>query len=167
MSVQSKPKKGKQLSIPGNSELKKLDDDAKRLIVSKFRSMANNQMRNIAEETGYTLNQVNKAVDQHFAKTGPNNKIIFRDSKWNDPLWLSKEINRVKEQKKRYGDADLEYYVEAVLTYSEKNLSTKRTERGWLATLRQFMNSDKGAGKYRKRQGEQAEKITRRTHQNF
>lgn len=47
-------------------------------------------------------------------------------------------------------DADWLYYTEAISTYSAtKNI--KRTRAGWLATYRQFINSDAEAGRLRKR----------------
>ena len=49
-----------------------------------------------------------------------------------------------------YQDIDIVYYYHAVADWSDSS-NTKRTDRGWLATIRNFIRSDMERGKLHKK----------------
>jgi hypothetical protein len=51
-----------------------------------------------------------------------------------------------------YDEVDIEHYHQAVLNYSDRKENIKRSDRGWIATARQFMLTNKAEGKLVKRQ---------------
>ncbi len=74
------------------------------------------------------------------AKKRPS-KTIFENSKYNDFEEVKNYFLNKPEYVKKYFGADLKYYIDSVLTWSDKD-GKKTTDRGWIAYIRQFMNSD-------------------------
>ena len=75
-----------------------------------------------------------------------NSKILFKNSNYNNYETLRDTLLKDKDFIKKYKGVNLREYIESVLLWSEgansKNQMIKRTNRGWLSTLRQFMRSD-------------------------
>ena len=69
-------------------------------------------------------------------------KTLFCNSVYSDFEMLKAEFQKSPE----YGNVDLSYYHGAVSDWSDQS-NTKRTKRGWLATIRSFMRNDNQKGK--------------------
>lgn len=65
-------------------------------------------------------------------------QILFSESIWNDYTNLKNELAKDSEFVKKYAFVDLKHYIEDCLLWSDSK-NQKRTNRGWLATLRNFM----------------------------
>ena len=124
------------------------DADGKKKILNAFLSEHENQVRKISNLTGYTQKVVHKVIDDYFDKTGARGSKMFADSKWSNPMEVFRELTKTHENAARYGKADWIYYIEAVKIFSDKNPRKKRTDNGWLATIRQFMNGDIRKGNF-------------------
>jgi hypothetical protein len=89
-------------------------------------------------------------------KTAPNNiitnniedkkQILFSDSIWNSYDYLKIELSKDEKFKKDYYGVDLKFYIEDVLLWSDSQ-NKKRNNRGWLATLRNWMKRAKNDNK--------------------
>ncbi|QCW21908.1 hypothetical protein [Flavobacterium phage V186] len=90
------------------------------------------------------------------AETAPNNiinnniedkkQILFSESIWNSYYSLKIELSKDEKFKKEYAGVDLKHYIEDVLLWSDSK-NQKRTNKGWLATLRNWMKRDKTSNK--------------------
>lgn len=89
-------------------------------------------------------------------KTAPNNilnnniedkkQILFSECIFNDYQTLKNKLAKDDEFVKNYAYVNLKHYIEDCLLWSDAK-NQKRTERGWLATLRNFMKKDLEDGK--------------------
>lgn len=89
-------------------------------------------------------------------KTVPNNilnnniedkkQILFSECIFNDYQTLKNKLAKDDEFVKNYAYVNLKHYIEDCLLWSDAK-NQKRTERGWLATLRNFMKKDLEDGK--------------------
>jgi DNA-binding transcriptional regulator GbsR (MarR family) len=73
-----------------------------------------------------------------------NNKetnFLFKNSFWNSYENLKNLLKEDSEFIKNYGAVDLKHYIFQVDAWSE-SVQKKRTERGWLMTLKKWMNTD-------------------------
>ena len=117
-----------------------------------FTQEQNNTINRISDLTGYTPHIVNRVFEVKTGKAGPHEyqalryRHIFAESKYANINTLAKYFNNQPNYRK-YKTVDLEYYIQAVLNWSEMNPKMKRTDRGWCATIRKFIESDKKAGK--------------------
>lgn len=73
-------------------------------------------------------------------------QILFSDSFFNSYDNLRNLLKYNEDFKKNYAGVDLKHYIEDVLLWSDSH-NKKRTEKGWLATLRNWMKRDLKAGK--------------------
>lgn len=71
---------------------------------------------------------------------------FFKDSIWNSYENLKSELAKDEKFKKDYAGVDLKNYINDCDTWSETK-RVKRTNRGWLLTLRKFMREAKNDGK--------------------
>lgn len=71
---------------------------------------------------------------------------FFKDSIWNSYENLKSELAKDEKFKKDYAGVDLKNYINDCDTWSETK-RVKRTNRGWLLTLRKFMREAKNEGK--------------------
>jgi len=90
--------------------------------------------------------ELNSEINPTYNNTNINNntnnkKSIFRNSIYHDYDTLRNYFLNKKEYVKKYAGADLKYYIEQVEIWSDKK-GKLTTNRGWLAYIRQFMNSD-------------------------
>lgn len=167
MGVQSGNGKSSQISLLEVPVQGRLNAEGKKIIIDAFLKEQENQISNLVKLTGYSRHQVSRTIDDYYKNKKPSlKKKNFIVSKWNDPILVTKELEKDIVTKRKYGNADVEYYVEAVLTFSEKNEKQLRTDRGWISTIRQFMNSDKAANKFRKRQFKE-QNLRQSKHVNF
>lgn len=70
-----------------------------------------------------------------------NKKILFSNSIWNNYETLKKELAKNADFIKKYAGVNLKHYIEDVLLWSDSK-NEKRTNKGWLATLRNWMKKD-------------------------
>lgn len=75
-----------------------------------------------------------------------NKQILFSDSIWNSYDYLKIELSKDEKFKKDYYGVDLKFYIEDVLLWSDSQ-NKKRNNRGWLATLRNWMKRAKNDNK--------------------
>ena len=68
-------------------------------------------------------------------------KKIFENSSFNDYDAVKNYLIKNQNFVEKYRGADLNFYIDSVLTWSDKS-GKKTTDRGWIAYIRQFMNSD-------------------------
>lgn len=68
-------------------------------------------------------------------------KILFENSIYNSYETFKSYLLKNSEFKERYRGANLKFYIEAVLKWSDKS-GRKTTNRGWCAYLRDFMDRD-------------------------
>jgi predicted transcriptional regulator len=73
-------------------------------------------------------------------------QILFSDSFFNSYDNLRNLLKDNEDFKKNYAGVDLKHYIEDVLLWSDSK-NQKRTNKGWLATLRNWMKRDLQAGK--------------------
>lgn len=76
-------------------------------------------------------------------------QILFSDCIYNDYQTLKNKLAKDDEFVKNYAFVNLKHYIEDCLLWSDAK-NQKRTERGWLATLRNFMKKDLEDGKLKK-----------------
>ncbi len=74
-----------------------------------------------------------------FHQQNPNKTTLFRNSIFGDEN--GKTVFLSKFNKPDFSGVDLNYYYEAVKDWSD-SANKKRTAKGWLATVRNFMRSD-------------------------
>jgi len=75
--------------------------------------------------------------------------IFFAESFYNNYENLKTTLAKDDAFKKKYAGVDLKHYIEDCLLWSDAK-NQKRTERGWLATLRNFMKGDLEKGELKK-----------------
>lgn len=75
-----------------------------------------------------------------------NTKRLFENSYYNDYENV-KNYLLAKGYKDKFRGADLKYYIEKVKTWSDTS-NKKTTDRGWIAYIRQFMDSDINKGSF-------------------
>jgi hypothetical protein len=73
--------------------------------------------------------------------TNDNKKILFSESFYNNYENLKSVLAKDDNFKKKYAGVNLKHYIEDCLLWSDSK-NEKRTNRGWLATLRNFMKGD-------------------------
>lgn len=91
--------------------------------------------------------------------TNDNKTVLFSDSIYNDYHNLKTTLAKDDNFVKKYAYTNLKHYIEDCLLWSDAK-NQKRTNKGWLATLRNFMKRDLEDGKLvkietPKRNGEQ------------
>ena len=67
--------------------------------------------------------------------------ILFSASDWINYDTLREHLKQDKEFVKNYKGVDLKHYISKAEMWSENNPNKKRTNRGWLLTLRDWMRS--------------------------
>ena len=75
-------------------------------------------------------------------------KVLFFDSVWNNFENVKSYFISDKKLIEKYAYCDLAYYILRVDTWSE-NSQTKRTDRGWIMTLVDFIDQAKSKGEMR------------------
>jgi len=75
-----------------------------------------------------------------------NTKILFSESIWNSYESLKNELKNNNDFVKKYAGVNLKHYIEDVLLWSDSK-NEKRTNKGWLATLRNWMKKDLDSNK--------------------
>ena len=79
-------------------------------------------------------------------KSPPNKKLLFEDSTWSEYKSLRDTLLLDKDFIKKYKGVDLKNYIESAALWSSganaKDKEIRRTNRGWLSTLRGFMKRD-------------------------
>ncbi len=75
-----------------------------------------------------------------------NKQILFSESIWNSYDNLKIELSKDEKFKKEYAGVNLKHYIEDVLLWSDSK-NQKRTNKGWLATLRNWMKRDRTSHK--------------------
>lgn len=117
-------------------------DRQQKLIVSTNESLHNNNINN---------NNINNNIEEK------NNNELLSKSEDRKTLFANSEIGKLVQGKdfskffKRYEEhvnegVDMEYYYDAVNSWSYKS-NTKRTNKGWNATIHDFIKRDKRDGK--------------------
>jgi hypothetical protein len=73
-------------------------------------------------------------------------KILFANSKWNDYKEVRENLLKNKKIAADYKGLDIHSYIENVKLWSDggnaSGTQKLRTDRGWIATIKQFMKSD-------------------------
>lgn len=136
------------------STFSNLADHEIEYIWSVFINENNNAIKRIAEITGYSKTTIDKVFE---LKTKTRGSIYkdktrhsheFAESKFSIPLNVIKYFYNHPEFRNRYKDISVTHYVRAVLTWTEINGNKiKRTDTGWKATIRKFIDSDIQKGK--------------------
>jgi len=78
--------------------------------------------------------------------TNDNKKVLFSNSNWNSYENLKLELSKDEDFKKQFAGVDLKNYIMECDTWSESK-QEKRTNRGWLLTLRKWIRDSKKANK--------------------
>ena len=112
----------------------------------------------VAENTDHCKNSVAENTD-HCKNGGSYNKVNNNKEKINNQYNKNKKtlfsenpvLSNVDEVLSRFSSVEYEsidvlYYYHAVKDWSESS-NTKRTENGWISTIRNFMRSDRDANK--------------------
>jgi len=115
------------------------DSDVKVTPIASVKVTPNNNNNN--NDTNDPLLFPKKTIEKN-----PSKKTIFANSKCTDINYVREKLLANKDHIERYNGVDLKYYMERVETWNDKG-GKKTTARGWMAYIRQFMNSDIEAGK--------------------
>ena len=86
------------------------------------------------------------------SKKAASANILFKDSEFFD-----KEKFAAALEKSKYADADIDYYHEAMLNWSD---GQGKKRQDWLAVARSFMSGDKDKGKYKIKNNQQHDLFT-------
>lgn len=119
---ESLPHAGKE-SLPNNNNI--------------YNNNNNNKEKEIISKNKESL----KTKKQKEINSGAE-KVLFVDSIWNDFEKLKTHLSSDKDFVENYAYTDLKFYIRRVDTWSE-NSQTKRTNRGWLMTIRDFIEKAK------------------------
>jgi len=118
-----------------------------------FNKEHDNAINRIAELTGYTKHIVNRVFEDKTNTKGPcelsreRYRHPFHESKYRIPKRVEEYIYNNPTYRVRYKNLDVEYYILQVVNWNEVRDDVQRTDRGWMATLRKFMDSDLKAKK--------------------
>jgi len=111
-----------------------------------FLNENNNTIQRISEITGYSKHIINKLIDKRTIGKTQDEKAKekyrhnFCDSYYANVKNFAKYLYNNSKFRNKYKNVDLQYYVNAVFNWSEMNQNVKRTDRGWCATIRKFMD---------------------------
>ena len=118
-------------------------------------------------------NNISNTINASLQKNKGTGKMIFANSKWNDYLAVRKYFALNPEYIRKYANVDIQAYIEKVLNWGDKS-GKQTTERGWIAYIRDFMNSDIEKGSLVMRNKKQPNKhvsldesLEQGTHVNF
>lgn len=92
-------------------------------------------------QTGSAKSAYNNILNNNNTNNNINKKKLFRNSIYSNYEEVKKYMLSKKELIDKYKGADLRYYIEAVEIWTDKN-DIKRTDKGWMSTIRGFMLSD-------------------------
>ena len=104
---------------------------------TKLGNLSENNSENNPTYNNINTNKEIKDTDKLF---------LFKDSYWNSYDNLKKELSKDLKFIKEYAGVDLLNYINECDTWSETK-RVKRTNRGWLLTLRKFMRDAKSNNK--------------------
>jgi hypothetical protein len=139
--LMSKPKENKAQERNLFEDLEVENSDTQESAVSEKNSQLKKQP---TEKTAHSKNggAYNKELleDKKINKYSKEKKMLFCDN----PI-LTEEFILERFSEKAYEQIDVLYYYHTVKDWSTSS-NTKRTENGWLATIRNFMRSDKERG---------------------
>lgn len=106
-----------------------------------FTQAHDNTITTIQKKFGLKRSAAQTLIDRAISKLNKKGAVLFQDSKYFDEA----EVTPLIRGHKLYGEANVPFYIDAVYNWSMKrNTPVKRTDRGWLATIRDFMRGDAG-----------------------
>lgn len=108
--------------------------DNKEIAFSFLNSLSEKELEEIIKKFSFKIKKDNEKL------------FFFKDSIWNSYENLKSELAKDEKFKKDYAGVDLKNYINDCDTWSETK-RVKRTNRGWLLTLRKFMREAKNEGK--------------------
>lgn len=167
MEVQNKNGNGNQKSLFSTNLKKNPSQKEKEYIIKVFNTEHENTLKRISQITGFTKGSIDAVLNKYLDTKLPKRKVKFAGSKYDSYNEVKAYINSNDEFKRRYGKADIPYYLEAVRVFSEKKEGIFRTDDGWKATIRQFMNSDIKSGKLALTNISSTKERKTGAHQNF
>lgn len=114
-----------------------------------FTKEHDNSIRRISDITGFTPYIINRVYEEKTGTRGVKQadmdryRHVFAESKYASKQKLAQYFYNQPNYRHKYQGVDVDYYVQAVLNWSEMNPKIKRTDRGWCATIRKFIESDR------------------------
>ncbi len=123
--------------------VKKEEIASKETLFASKETLHNNNIYNNKEN-----NNTQTLISDNSLKTNKKEKRetkLFVDSIWNDFEAVKKHFISKPDLLQKYAYCDLKYYINKVDIWSE-NSGTKRTDRGWIGTIIDFIDKAKIAG---------------------
>ncbi len=134
----------KESALKIEKKHKSLLKQQKKEIDNKDTNPKTSNLSDLNSKDDESINEIKK-IKNSTAKS--SRKVLFVNSKYNELKNVVDAFMRMKENdRKNYGGAYLPYYMELVKDWSDSS-DTKRTDRGWFATIKQFIRRDKVADK--------------------
>lgn len=93
------------------------------------------------DEKGNTIPNYNTNNKLNNIPSSKKSKILFKNSIYYSIEEVRNYLLKNQNYIKKYKGVDLDFYIDAVFKWSESS-DTKRTDNGWIATIRTFMDSD-------------------------